>query len=194
MLRGLGYEQVAPATVREDNATCIMMANNPVNQKFERHIDTRRYYVRDLVRYDVVVLLKCTGTHNVADALTKSLPGPAWSTRLTSCALASRCLRRWLLRQREGGLRRLSVWTAVHPLSRGGVLASNPLALGSRVRPRGRHGVHCCVHCGDPLRGRANSSNPSVTRQLPDTLISYVAGIGQRCAVPRIGCTTPTTS
>eukprot|EP00961_Rhodomonas_salina_P224959 3041519-Rhodomonas_salina.1 len=27
-----------------------------------------------------MTLVKCTGTHNVADALTKSLPGPAWST------------------------------------------------------------------------------------------------------------------
>eukprot|EP00961_Rhodomonas_salina_P192542 2598850-Rhodomonas_salina.1 len=27
-----------------------------------------------------MTLVKCAGTHNVADALTKSLPGPAWST------------------------------------------------------------------------------------------------------------------
>eukprot|EP00961_Rhodomonas_salina_P193447 2611394-Rhodomonas_salina.1 len=27
-----------------------------------------------------MVLVKCAGTHNVADALTKSLPGPAWSS------------------------------------------------------------------------------------------------------------------
>eukprot|EP00961_Rhodomonas_salina_P066075 887682-Rhodomonas_salina.1 len=27
-----------------------------------------------------MMLVKCAGTHNVADALTKSLPGPAWST------------------------------------------------------------------------------------------------------------------
>eukprot|EP00961_Rhodomonas_salina_P194231 2622732-Rhodomonas_salina.1 len=41
MLRGLGYEQVAQTAVWEDNAACIMMANNPVNRKFTRHIDTR---------------------------------------------------------------------------------------------------------------------------------------------------------
>ena len=27
-----------------------------------------------------MVLVKCAGTHNVADALTKSLPGPSWNT------------------------------------------------------------------------------------------------------------------
>ena len=55
------------------------MANNPVNLKFTRHINTRRYYVRDLVNEGVMTLVKCAGTHNVADALTKSLPGPSWS-------------------------------------------------------------------------------------------------------------------
>eukprot|EP00961_Rhodomonas_salina_P157277 2117579-Rhodomonas_salina.1 len=29
-----------------------------------------------------MALVKCAGTHNVADALTKSLPGPSWSTHL----------------------------------------------------------------------------------------------------------------
>eukprot|EP00961_Rhodomonas_salina_P020040 269350-Rhodomonas_salina.1 len=27
-----------------------------------------------------MILVKCAGTHNVADALTKNLPGPAWTT------------------------------------------------------------------------------------------------------------------
>lgn len=36
------------------------------------------YYVRDLVTDKVMVLVKCAG--NVADALTRSLPGPSWNT------------------------------------------------------------------------------------------------------------------
>jgi hypothetical protein len=79
MLRGFGYEQTIPTEVWEDNAACIQMANNPVNRKFTRHIDTRRYYVRDLVRDKVMDLVKCAGVKNVADALTKSLPSPSWS-------------------------------------------------------------------------------------------------------------------
>eukprot|EP00961_Rhodomonas_salina_P066358 891389-Rhodomonas_salina.1 len=50
MLRGFGCEQLTPTEVWEDNAACIQIANNPVNSKFTRHIYTRRYYVRDLVR------------------------------------------------------------------------------------------------------------------------------------------------
>eukprot|EP00961_Rhodomonas_salina_P128929 1737249-Rhodomonas_salina.1 len=66
--------------VWEDNAACIQIANNPVNCKFTRHIDVRRYFVRDLVWDGAMVLVKCTGTHNVADTLTKSLPGPSFTT------------------------------------------------------------------------------------------------------------------
>eukprot|EP00961_Rhodomonas_salina_P229015 3095359-Rhodomonas_salina.1 len=80
ILRGFGVEQTATTEVWEDNAACIQIAKNPVNSKFTRHINVRRYYVRDLVQDGVMVLVKCAGTCNVADALTKSLPRPAEST------------------------------------------------------------------------------------------------------------------
>eukprot|EP00961_Rhodomonas_salina_P198187 2674014-Rhodomonas_salina.1 len=78
MLRGFGYEQAAPTIVWEDNAACIQIANNPVNRKFTRHINVLRYFFRDLVRDSVLTLVKCAGTLNVADALTKSLPSPSF--------------------------------------------------------------------------------------------------------------------
>eukprot|EP00961_Rhodomonas_salina_P044210 593875-Rhodomonas_salina.2 len=78
LLRGFGTEQVRPTEVWEDNAACIQIANNPVNRKFTRHIDVRRYFVRDMVRDVQMTLVKCAGTHNVADALTKSLPSPSF--------------------------------------------------------------------------------------------------------------------
>eukprot|EP00961_Rhodomonas_salina_P247628 3345394-Rhodomonas_salina.1 len=64
MLRGFGYEQQAPTVVWEDNAACIAIANNPVNRKFTRHINVRRYFVWDLVRDAVLTLVKCAGTLN----------------------------------------------------------------------------------------------------------------------------------
>jgi hypothetical protein len=78
MLRGFGLEQKAATEIWEDNAACIQISENPVNRKFTRHIDVRRYFVRDLVRDNQVKLKKCAGTHNVADALTKSLPAPSF--------------------------------------------------------------------------------------------------------------------
>jgi hypothetical protein len=79
MLRGFGEEQAHPTQVWEDNAACIQISENPVNRKFTRHIDTRRYFVRDLVRDKTMVLVKCAGVKNVADALTKSLPSPSFT-------------------------------------------------------------------------------------------------------------------
>ena len=56
-----------------DNASAIMMSENPVNLERSWHTDTRLYFVRDLVHEGVVKLIKCSGTRNVADALTKSV-------------------------------------------------------------------------------------------------------------------------
>eukprot|EP00961_Rhodomonas_salina_P158136 2128805-Rhodomonas_salina.2 len=68
ILRGFGHEQPNPTKVWEDNAACIQIANNLVNQKFTSHIDTQWYYVRDLVKDGVMTLGKCAGTQNVAEA------------------------------------------------------------------------------------------------------------------------------
>eukprot|EP00961_Rhodomonas_salina_P082853 1113677-Rhodomonas_salina.1 len=56
LLRGFGAEQVRPTKVWEDNAACIQIANNQVNRKFTRHIDVRRYFVRDMVRDGLMTL------------------------------------------------------------------------------------------------------------------------------------------
>ena len=90
LLRGFNFKQKGPTEIWEDNASCIMMSENPANRERTRHVDTRVHYLRDLVRDGHVKLLKCAGPQNVADALTKSLPCPAlakhrqymWGTRV----------------------------------------------------------------------------------------------------------------
>ena len=90
LLQGFGAAQAEPTQIWEDNAACIQISNNPVNRKFTRHIDVQRYFCRDLVRDEVLKLVKCAGTHNVVDALTKSLPGTTFNKH-----------RPWLLGTRE---------------------------------------------------------------------------------------------
>jgi len=51
---------------------------NPVRRKFSRHIDIRRYFVRELVKGGCVKLIPLRTHKMVADALTKSLPSPAF--------------------------------------------------------------------------------------------------------------------
>eukprot|EP00961_Rhodomonas_salina_P200012 2697957-Rhodomonas_salina.3 len=57
-------------------ASCIMMLENQVNRERSRHIDTRVYFIRDLVKDGVLHLVKVPGADNVADSLTKSVPFP----------------------------------------------------------------------------------------------------------------------
>eukprot|EP00961_Rhodomonas_salina_P295888 3935860-Rhodomonas_salina.2 len=54
------------------------MSESPVNAERSRHIDTRLYFLCDMVRDKLLKLRKCTGTQNVADALTKSLPAQSF--------------------------------------------------------------------------------------------------------------------
>ena len=82
LLRSLGYAQKGPTRVYEDNASCIAMSENPVNAERSRHIDTLCYFIRDLVRDGLMKLVKCAGTHNPADALTKSMPSPSYEKHM----------------------------------------------------------------------------------------------------------------
>ena len=77
ILRDFGYTQIAPTRIYEDNLACVAMSENPVRRKFSRHIDIRRYFVRDMVAAGILKLVPLRTHLMVADALTKSLPSPA---------------------------------------------------------------------------------------------------------------------
>ena len=76
LLEGFGVKQSGPTHIYEDNQSCIAMSHNPVKPDRSRHIDTRKYFLRDLVRDKVVKLRHCPGTEMVADPLTKHVPRP----------------------------------------------------------------------------------------------------------------------
>ena len=57
-----GYPQVGSTEIWEDNASCIMMSENPTNRDRSRHVDVKVQFLRDLVRDGHVKLLKCAGT------------------------------------------------------------------------------------------------------------------------------------
>jgi len=77
-LRDFEYSQSTATDIFEVNLACIAMSKNPVRQKFSRHIDIRRYLVRELVIDGVVKPIPLRTHKMVADALTKSLPSPAF--------------------------------------------------------------------------------------------------------------------
>jgi len=49
-LKDFGYQQQQATEIYEDNLACVAMSENPVRRKFSRHIDIRRYFVRELVK------------------------------------------------------------------------------------------------------------------------------------------------
>ena len=90
----LAYLQHGPTEIWEDNASCILMSENPTNRERSRHVDAHAggaggtlqpgapeaqvHFLQDMVRDGSVKLIKCAGTQTVAGALTKSLPRPAF--------------------------------------------------------------------------------------------------------------------
>ena len=77
-LKDFGYQQNAATQIYEDNLACVTMSENPVRRIFSRHIDIRRCFVRELVKAGFVKLIPLRTHKMVADALTKSLPSPAF--------------------------------------------------------------------------------------------------------------------
>jgi hypothetical protein len=78
ILNDFGFEQVSPTLLYEDSRAVIAMAENPVNRKASRHIDTRKHFIGQLVEDKMIVLEQCATDRMVADALTKGLPAPAF--------------------------------------------------------------------------------------------------------------------
>ena len=78
LLHYLGSAQNSPTKLWEDNTACVTMSENPSNPERSQHIDTRRWFLREMVRDGLLKLLKVKGTENVADAFTKSLPAPSF--------------------------------------------------------------------------------------------------------------------
>ena len=73
-LEEVGYEQSTATTLYEDNAATIYSSDpeRPMSQR-SKHIDTRVYRLRDLVRDDILILDKVESHHQMADVLTKAL-------------------------------------------------------------------------------------------------------------------------
>jgi len=78
ILKDFGYQQNTATEIDEDNLACVAMSENAVRRKFSRHIDIRRYFVRELVKAVFVKLIPLRTHKMVADALTKSLSSPAF--------------------------------------------------------------------------------------------------------------------
>jgi len=77
-LTDFGFPQTKVTLLYEDNLACVAMSENPVRRKFSRHVDIRKYNDREIVLAGVLKLVPLRTSKILADALTKSLPSPAF--------------------------------------------------------------------------------------------------------------------
>ena len=80
ILKGFGGEQDNCTRVFEDNKECIAMSESTVHKEHSRHIDVRKYFVRELVEEKLIKLMPWGTKEITADALTKSLLYPSFRT------------------------------------------------------------------------------------------------------------------
>ena len=73
MLEFLGFPQTQPTVIFEDNNACIQMAQNAANTSRSKHIDLRKFYLKELERRDIVQLIRVSSHDQHADFLTKQV-------------------------------------------------------------------------------------------------------------------------
>eukprot|EP00961_Rhodomonas_salina_P145526 1958452-Rhodomonas_salina.3 len=78
ILEQLGIPQTQPTIVFEDNWACIHLSRNAVLHHKSKHINFCVYHLHDLCKAGIMSLLKIGTDDQVADALTKALPRPAF--------------------------------------------------------------------------------------------------------------------
>lgn len=79
-LNELGCDNLANATIYNDNRGAGLLANNPLFHSRSKHIDIRHHF-REVLRDHPVTLTHVPSEEMIADALTKALP----STRHSKC-------------------------------------------------------------------------------------------------------------
>jgi hypothetical protein len=70
-----------PMILRCDNQGAIFLAKNETSSR-TKHIDVRYHYIRELVENGVIAIEYVNTKENIADALTKNLPGDQYERLL----------------------------------------------------------------------------------------------------------------
>jgi hypothetical protein len=71
LLLDLGFPQMEPTSIFEDNQSCICLSLNPVTHSRSKHIDVRFWFLRQLVAEEELLLDKIGTLDQEADILTK---------------------------------------------------------------------------------------------------------------------------
>lgn len=75
ILEFLGCAAIGPTTVFEDNQAALTIANNSLDIKRSKAVDTRYHYTREKIEEGIVVIKDCSTDLMMADVTTKGLQG-----------------------------------------------------------------------------------------------------------------------
>ena len=69
----MGFRSKKPIILYEDNKVAILFSDHPGDHRRSKHIDTRKYFLRDEVINGEIKLEYINTTEQLADELTKAL-------------------------------------------------------------------------------------------------------------------------
>jgi hypothetical protein len=75
LMSEIGFD-IGPVTLCGDNQGSLFLAANPAQDKRTKHIDIRFHYIKEVIEQGKIVLYFVPTQKQVADLLTKNLPGP----------------------------------------------------------------------------------------------------------------------
>lgn len=85
---GLGRKYEHPTDLMCDSQSAIALSQNPIYHARTKHIEIKHHYIRQLISEGEVALRYVATEENVADVLTKPLPGPLHHKHVKSLGLS----------------------------------------------------------------------------------------------------------
>ena len=73
LLGELGFKTPRPITIYEDNKAAILFSDHPGDHRRSKHIDIRKYFIREVVINGEIKLEYIPTLDQLADGLTKAL-------------------------------------------------------------------------------------------------------------------------
>lgn len=87
LLEEMRVSNITPISLKCDNQAAIYIAKNPVYHERTKHIEIDCHFVREKLQSGLITLSHVPTTHQLADVMTKSLPGPKHSDAISNLKL-----------------------------------------------------------------------------------------------------------
>lgn len=80
LLGELGFGSTLPPPLLCDNSAAVVLCGDQVFHNWVKHIDVKYHWIRECVDNGELIVGRIPSSGNIADILTKALPGPAFAS------------------------------------------------------------------------------------------------------------------